>query len=72
MPLNTLSVALFNQIVQVGLTHVAYAANFLHCYSIRFSAVPAHRFYQRTGGLLVIQVVALVLELFRELFHKHL
>ena len=34
MQLNTLSVALFNQIVQVGLTHVAYAANFLHCYSI--------------------------------------
>ena len=32
MQLNTLSVALFNQIVQVGLTHVAYAANFLHCY----------------------------------------
>ena len=34
MQLNTLSVALFNQIVQVGLTHVAYAANFLHCYNM--------------------------------------
>ena len=29
-------------------------------------------FISVSGGLLVIQVVALVLELFRELFHKHL
>ena len=36
MQLNTLSAALFNQIVQVGLTHVAYAANFLHCYNSPF------------------------------------
>ena len=31
--INTLSVALFNQIVSVGLTHVVYAANFLRCYN---------------------------------------
>ena len=33
LQLNTLSVALFNQIVSVGLTLVEYAANFLDCYS---------------------------------------